>query len=163
MCVILSWTTILVHSRDYQEVDVVHKVKSPVSQPQFSQTTIGQYWLGKTKPKQTSDRPEMLSKSCHGIQKKKYLTEFSPHKIKVDKCPSIKDIYGQGYVCCSITLSSEQHVKYNHAFFLKMSCQSDKRSDLGKPTFWAHWMVWYNHSYLLGKTAFGMKFHSKKV
>jgi len=47
-----SWTTIVVHSRDDQEVDVAHKVKSPENQPQFSQPTIGQYWLGKTKPKQ---------------------------------------------------------------------------------------------------------------
>jgi len=47
-----SRTTIVVHSRDYQEVGVAHKVKSPKNQPQFSQTTIRQYWLGKTKPKQ---------------------------------------------------------------------------------------------------------------
>jgi len=42
----------VVHSRDDQEVGVAHKVKSPENQPQFSQTTIGQYWLGKTKSKQ---------------------------------------------------------------------------------------------------------------
>ena len=48
----LSWTTIVVYSRDDQEIDVAHKVKSPKTQPQFSHTTMGQYWLGKTKPKQ---------------------------------------------------------------------------------------------------------------
>jgi len=52
----------VVHSRDDQEVGVAHAVKSPKNQPQFSQTTMGQYWLGETKPKKLSDRPEMLSK-----------------------------------------------------------------------------------------------------
>ena len=41
-----------VYSRDNKEVGVAHEVKSPKTQPQFSQTTMGQYWLGKTKPKQ---------------------------------------------------------------------------------------------------------------
>jgi len=68
----------VVHSRDNQKVGVTHKVKSPENQPQFSQQmTIGQYWLGKTKPKKTSDQPKMLSKSCHGILKIFYLMEFS--------------------------------------------------------------------------------------
>jgi len=40
-----------VHSRDDEEVGVAHEVKSPVNQPQFSQKTMGQYWLGRTKPK----------------------------------------------------------------------------------------------------------------
>jgi len=40
------------HSRDDKEVGVAHKVKPPENQPQFSQMTTGQYWLGKTKPKQ---------------------------------------------------------------------------------------------------------------
>jgi len=48
----VSWTTIVVHNRDDQEVGMAHKVKSPENQPQFSQMTMGQYWLGKTKPKQ---------------------------------------------------------------------------------------------------------------
>jgi len=39
-------------SRDNQEVGMAHKVKSPENQPQFSQMMMGQYWLGKTKPKQ---------------------------------------------------------------------------------------------------------------
>ena len=39
------------YSRD-NEVGVAHKVKLPKKQPQFSQTTMGQYWLGKIKPKQ---------------------------------------------------------------------------------------------------------------
>jgi len=44
--------TIVVHSRDDEEVGVAHKVQSPNNQPQFSQTTMGQYWLGKTKPEE---------------------------------------------------------------------------------------------------------------
>ena len=48
----VSWTTIVVHSRDDEEVGVAHKVTSPENQPQFSQTMMmGQYWLSKTKPK----------------------------------------------------------------------------------------------------------------
>jgi len=30
---------------------MAHKVKSAKHQPQISQTTMGQFWLGKTKPK----------------------------------------------------------------------------------------------------------------
>ena len=37
----LSWTTIVVHSRDDKEEGVAHEVKSPKNQPQFSQTTMG--------------------------------------------------------------------------------------------------------------------------
>jgi len=37
------------YSRDDQEVGVAHEVKSPENQPQFSQMTMGQYWLGKAK------------------------------------------------------------------------------------------------------------------
>jgi len=48
----VSCTTIVVHSRDDEEVGVAHEVKSPKNQPRFSQTTMGQYWLGKTKTKQ---------------------------------------------------------------------------------------------------------------
>jgi len=61
---------IMNHNRDDKEVGMAHKVKSPKNQPKFSQTTIGQYWLGKTK---LSDQPEMLLKSCHGILKKTLL------------------------------------------------------------------------------------------
>jgi len=50
------------NSRDNQEVGMAHEVKSSKNQPQFFQTTMGQYWLGKTK---LSDQPELLSKSCH--------------------------------------------------------------------------------------------------
>jgi len=42
----------VVHSRDDEEVEVAHKVKSPENQ--FSQT-IWQYWLGKLSPNKLSD------------------------------------------------------------------------------------------------------------
>ena len=54
----IGFTVIMSHnsgsysSRDDQEVDMANEVKSPENQPQFSQTTMGQYWLSKTKPKQ---------------------------------------------------------------------------------------------------------------
>jgi len=41
----------VVHSRDDEEVGVAHEVKSPENQPQISQMAMGQYWLGKAKPK----------------------------------------------------------------------------------------------------------------
>jgi len=43
----------VVHSRDDKEVGVAHEVKSPENQPQISQMAMGQYWLGKTKPKKS--------------------------------------------------------------------------------------------------------------
>jgi len=42
----------VVHSRDDQGVGVAHEVKLPENQPKFSQMMMGQYWFGKTKPKQ---------------------------------------------------------------------------------------------------------------
>jgi len=42
----------VVHRRDDVEVGVAHEVKSPKNQLQFSQTTMGQYWLGITEPKE---------------------------------------------------------------------------------------------------------------
>ena len=49
----VSWTTIVVDSRDDQEVGIgiAHEVKSPENQPQISHIAMGQYWLGKTKLK----------------------------------------------------------------------------------------------------------------
>jgi len=38
--------------QDDQEVSMAHEIKSPENRPQYSQMTMGQYWLGKTKPKQ---------------------------------------------------------------------------------------------------------------
>ena len=39
----------MVYSREEQEVDVAYKVELPENQPQFSQTTMGEYWLDKMK------------------------------------------------------------------------------------------------------------------
>ena len=70
------WTTIVVHSRDDEEVGVAHKVKSPENQPQFSQTTMGQYWLGKTKPKQAFRSTRNAFNKLPQNFLKVYLTEF---------------------------------------------------------------------------------------
>jgi len=67
----------VVHSRDDEEAGVAHKVESPKNQPQFSQTTMGQYWLDKTKPKEAFRLTQNGFKSCHGIFFKVYLPEFS--------------------------------------------------------------------------------------
>ena len=50
--VTLSYSMIILYSRDHKEVGVAHKIISPKNQPQFSQMTMRQYRLGKTKPKQ---------------------------------------------------------------------------------------------------------------
>jgi len=70
-----SRTTIVVHSRDDQEISVAHKVKSPENQPHFCQTMMGQYWLGKTKPKQAFRSTRNAFKKLP--RRKVYLTEFS--------------------------------------------------------------------------------------
>jgi len=42
----------VVHSRDNEGVETAHEANSPKNQPQFSlMMMMGQYWLGKTKPK----------------------------------------------------------------------------------------------------------------
>jgi len=56
---------------------VAHKVKSPENHPQFSQMTMGQYWLGKTKPKQTFILIQNPFKKLPQNFKKIDLTEFS--------------------------------------------------------------------------------------
>jgi len=65
------------HSRDKQEVGVAHEVKSSENQPQYSQTTMGQYWLGRTKPKQAFRSNQYAFKKLPQNFKNFYLTEFS--------------------------------------------------------------------------------------
>ena len=48
----LSYTMIVVYSREHKGIGVVHEITSPRNQLQVSLTTMRQYWLGKTKPKQ---------------------------------------------------------------------------------------------------------------
>jgi len=56
---------------------VTHKVKSPESQPQFSQMTMGSIGLVKLSPNKLSGRPEMLSKVATEYFLKNYSLEFS--------------------------------------------------------------------------------------
>ena len=66
------------HSRDDQEVGLAHEVKTPENQPQFSEMTMGQHWLGKTKPKQAfRSIRNTFKKLPWNFFKKIYLTEFS--------------------------------------------------------------------------------------
>jgi len=60
----------VVQSRDDKEVGMAHELKSPKNQPQFSQTTMGQYWLGKTKSSQ-------INLKCF----QKVATEFKKNSI----------------------------------------------------------------------------------
>ena len=48
----VSYVMIVVYSRNHKGVGMAHKIISPKKQPQFLLTTIRQYWLGETKPKQ---------------------------------------------------------------------------------------------------------------
>jgi len=61
----------VVHSRDDKDVGMAQKVKSPENQPQFSQKTMGQYWLA---PNKLSDQSEMLLKKLPRNLKKKLFT-----------------------------------------------------------------------------------------
>ena len=49
---ILSYTMMVVYSRDHKGVGVAHEIISPKNQPQFPLMTTRQYWLGEAKPKQ---------------------------------------------------------------------------------------------------------------
>ena len=52
-----SWTTIVIHSTDDEEVDVAHKVKSPENQPKFSLNGIAGWlagWLAAVCPMDSS-------------------------------------------------------------------------------------------------------------
>jgi len=72
----LSYSTIVLYSRDHQGLGVAHKLLSSKNQPHFSHMMMWQYWLGKTKPKSLQIDP-MLSTSCYRILKIFYLIEFS--------------------------------------------------------------------------------------
>jgi len=63
-------------SRDDEEVVMAYEVKSPKNQPQFSQMTMGQYWLSKTKLKQAFTSTQTAFKKLPQNFKKLYLTEF---------------------------------------------------------------------------------------
>jgi len=71
--VAISWTAIVVHSKDEEGVGAVHKINSPKKQPQFSHMTTGQCWLGKAKPNQVLTK--WLNKLLQNF--KNYLTGFS--------------------------------------------------------------------------------------
>jgi len=68
---VLSWTTKMVHSRDEEDYGVNHEVNSP----KISYNFLRWWWGRVTKLKQPW--PEMLSKSCYGIFKKKLFSRFS--------------------------------------------------------------------------------------
>ena len=48
----VSYSTIVLYSRDHKGVSLAHEITSPKSQPQFSLMMMRQYWLDKTEPKQ---------------------------------------------------------------------------------------------------------------
>ena len=52
----------MVHSREDEEVGMVHEVKSPENKTQFSQMTMGQHWLGELIPNKLSGGAKILSK-----------------------------------------------------------------------------------------------------
>ena len=49
---IVLYSMIVVYSRNHKGVGMAHEIASPKNQRQFSLTTMRQYWLGITKPKQ---------------------------------------------------------------------------------------------------------------
>ena len=67
----------MVHSRNNEEVGLAHEVKSLENQPQFSQMTMGQQWVGKTEPKEAFKSTQNAFKTWPRNFFKVYLTEFS--------------------------------------------------------------------------------------
>jgi len=67
----------VVHSRDNEEVGMAHKVKLLKNQPQLIQTTMGQYWLGETKPKEALRSTQNAFNKLPQNFLKIYLAEFS--------------------------------------------------------------------------------------
>ena len=48
----ISYSMIVLYSRDHKDLGVAHEKTLTKNQPPFPLTTMRQYWLGKTKPKQ---------------------------------------------------------------------------------------------------------------
>jgi len=49
----ISWTTLVVHSRDVEDCGGAPRRKSILKPANFSYITMWQYWLGNTKPKKS--------------------------------------------------------------------------------------------------------------
>ena len=76
-CMSISYTTIVVYSRDHKGVGMAHEIISPQKKLRFLLTTIRQYWLGETKPKQAFRSTQNAFNKLLRNFKKYYLTEFS--------------------------------------------------------------------------------------
>ena len=74
---LLSYSMTVLYSRDHKGVGVAHEITSPKNQPQFSQTMMRQYWLGKTKPKQAFKSTQNTFKKLLWNFFLNYLMEFS--------------------------------------------------------------------------------------
>jgi len=74
----LSYSTIVLYSRDHQGLGVAHKKISPKNQPHFSHT-MWQYWLGKTKLKKVFRSTRNAFNKLLQNFKIFHLTEFSTH------------------------------------------------------------------------------------
>ena len=71
-CTLLPGVYNMHNTRD-EGVGVAHNIVSPENQPHFSQTTMGQYWLCKTKPKQAF---RLTLKGCCRILKSLFNSIF---------------------------------------------------------------------------------------
>jgi len=74
---IISWTTLVVHSRDVRDCGGAPRKKSTLKPANFSYITIWQYWLGNTKTKKAFRLILNPFKKLLQNLKKNYLTEFS--------------------------------------------------------------------------------------
>ena len=74
---IVSYSTIVLYSRDHKGVGVAHEITSLKKQPQFTLTMTRQYWLGKTKPKQAFRSIRNVFNKLLRNLKNVYLMEFS--------------------------------------------------------------------------------------
>ena len=79
---------------------MTHKITSPIKQPQFSQTTMRQYWLGKPKPKQP----------------------FSLTQNVFKKLENMATVYSFNIMVCTHLLITLGLIWY-HYFYCRYKCQ----------------------------------------
>jgi len=97
---LISYTTTVAHIRDNEGVGMTHKITSPIKQPQFSQTTMRQYWLGKPKPKQP----------------------FSLTQNVFKKLENMATVYSFNIMVCTHLLITLGLIWY-HYFYCRYKCQ----------------------------------------
>ena len=86
----LSYSTIVLYSRDNEGVGVVHEEKSTQNHLQKSSMAFSQYWSGINKPKRVFRMTRNVSDEVLRNLKKKYFSEFSAASLPASLMRSVK-------------------------------------------------------------------------